>query len=71
MEQLIATLIKTNKALSSSINQLISKFNAMAVHQKIMDTQIAQQVNGLSKSQGNYQASLKLTPGAMSTPFLQ
>jgi len=48
MEQFIATQNKTNKALSASINQLTSKFETMASHQKAMDTQIieiAQQVS--------------------------
>ena len=42
MELFIATQTKTNEALSASINQLTSKFDAMASHQKDMDTQIAQ-----------------------------
>ena len=42
MEQFIATQTKTNEALSSSINQLTSKFDAIIVHQRVMDTQIAQ-----------------------------
>jgi len=42
MEQFIATQTKTNEALSASINQLNSRFDAMAAHQKAMDTQIAQ-----------------------------
>jgi len=41
MERFIATQTKTNKALSESINQLNSKFDAMASHQKAMDSQIA------------------------------
>jgi len=56
MEQFIATQTKTNEALSASINQLNSKFNAMVAHQKAMDTQIAQiaqQVNHLSRSPGH------------------
>ena len=52
MEQFIATQIKTNEALSSSINQLTSKFDTMAAHKRLMDTQIAQQVSSLSKPQG-------------------
>ena len=42
MEQFIATQTKTNEALSSSINPLTSKFDAIIVHQRVMDTQIAQ-----------------------------
>jgi len=56
MERFIATQSKTNEALNGSINQLNSKFNAMASHQKVMDTQItqiAQQVSHLSRPQGH------------------
>jgi len=42
MEQFIAIQTKTNEAFSVSINQLTSKFDAIASHQKAMDTQIAQ-----------------------------
>ena len=42
IEQFIATQTKTNEALSASINQLNSKFDVMAAHQKAMDTQIVQ-----------------------------
>jgi len=51
MEQFIATQTKTNKALSS----LTSKFDAMAAHQRVMDTQIAQiaqQVSSFFRPQG-------------------
>ena len=41
MVQFIATQSKTNESLSASINLLTSKFDAMATHQKVMDTQIA------------------------------
>ena len=41
MAQFIAAQSKTNETLSASINQLTSKFDAMATHQA-MDTQIAQ-----------------------------
>jgi len=57
MEQFIAAQTKTNKTLSASINQLTSKFNTMAIHQKAMDTQIAQiaqQVSHLSGLRGTY-----------------
>ena len=36
------TQTKTNEALGESINQLTSKFDAMASHQKAMNTQITQ-----------------------------
>ena len=55
MERFITTQTKTNEVLSESINQLNSKFDAMAAHQKAMDTQvaqIAQQVSSLSRPQG-------------------
>jgi len=51
MKQFIGAQTKTNESLSASINLLTSKFNAMATHQKAMDsqiTQIAQQVSHLS-----------------------
>ena len=40
MERFIAAQTKTNESLSASINLLTSKFDAMATHQKAMDTQI-------------------------------
>ena len=55
MERFIAAQTKTNESLSASINLLTSKFDAMATHQKAMDTQItqtAQQVSHLSRPQG-------------------
>ena len=65
MEQFIATQTKTNEALSASINQLNSKFDAMASHQKAMDTQIAQlaqQVNHLSRPQGHLPGQPETNP---------
>ena len=56
MEQFIAVQTKTNECLSASINLLTSKFDTMATHQKVMDTEIArivQQVSHLSRSQGH------------------
>jgi len=55
MERFIATQTKTNESLGESINLLTSKLDAMAMHQKIMDgqiAQIAQQVSHLSRPQG-------------------
>jgi len=52
MERFIITQCKTNEAINESINQLNSKFDTMASHQKTMDTQIAQiaqQVSHLSR----------------------
>jgi len=52
MVQFIGAQTKTNETLSASINQLNSKFDAMATHQKAMDnqiSQIAQQVSHLSR----------------------
>jgi len=51
MEQFIVTQTKTNEALSALVNQLTCKFDAMATHQKAMDTHIAQQVSHLSQPQ--------------------
>ena len=51
MVQFLAAQTKTNESVTASINQLTSKFDAMATHQKAMDTQItqiAQQVSHLS-----------------------
>ena len=42
MEHFIATQTKTNELFGEQINQLNSKFDAMASHQKVMDTHIAQ-----------------------------
>jgi len=55
IERFIVAQSKTNEALNESINQLNSKFDAMASHQKVMDiqiAQIAQQVSHLSQPQG-------------------
>jgi len=52
MAQFLAAQTKTNEAVTASITQLTSKFDAMATHQKAMDTQIAQiaqQVSHLSQ----------------------
>ena len=52
MAQFIVVQTKSNETLSASINQLTSKFDTMATHQKAMDTQIAQiaqQVSHLSR----------------------
>ena len=38
MAQFIAAQGKTNETMSASISQLNSKFDAMATHQKVMDT---------------------------------
>jgi len=38
MEYFIATQTKINEAFGEYINQLTSKFDAMASHQKAMDT---------------------------------
>ena len=51
MEQLIATQTKTNEVISSLINQLTSKFDAIPANQRVMDTQIAPQVSSLSSPQ--------------------
>ena len=51
MAQFLAAQTKTNETVTVSINQLTSKFDVMATHQKAMDTQIAQiaqQVSHLS-----------------------
>ena len=56
MERFITTQTKTNEVLSESINQLNSKFDSMATHQKMMDNQIAQiaqQVSHLSRPEGH------------------
>jgi len=42
MEHFIATQSKTNETLSESINLLTSRVDAIAAHQKTVDTQIAQ-----------------------------
>jgi len=51
MVQFLAVQTKTNEAVTASVTQLTSKFDAMATHHKAMDTkiaQIAQQVSHLS-----------------------
>jgi len=56
MERFIATQSKTNESLSESINLLTSRIDAIATHQKTMDTQItqiAQQVSHMSRHQGH------------------
>jgi len=56
MVQFLAAQTKTNETVTASITQLTSKFDAMATHQKAMDTQIAQiaqQVSHLSRPQGH------------------
>jgi len=56
------TETKANEALGESINQLTSKFNAIASHQKVMDTQITQitqQVSHLSQPQGHLPGQLE------------
>ena len=53
MEHFIGIQSKTNETLSESINLLTSEGDAMAAHQKTMDTQIAQQVSHLSRPQGH------------------
>ena len=65
MEQFITTQTKTNRALTASINQLNSKFDAMATHKKAMDTQIAQiaqQVNHLSRPSGHLPGQPETNP---------
>lgn len=65
MAQFIATQSKTNETLTASINQLTSKFDTMAAHQKAMDTQIAQiaqQVSSLSRPQGQLPGQPEINP---------
>jgi len=65
MEQFIVTQTKTNEALSASIKQLMSKFDAMVTNQKTMDTQIvhiAQQVSHLSRPQGHLPGQPEINP---------
>jgi len=42
MAQFITTQSKANETVAASITQFTSQFEAMATHQKAMDTQIAQ-----------------------------
>ena len=65
MERFIVTQTKTNEVLSESVNQLNSKFDSMATHQKMMDNQIAQiaqQVNQLSRPQGHLPGQSETNP---------
>jgi len=65
MEHFIATETKTNEALSASINQLNSKSDVMATHQKAIDTQIAyiaQQVSHLLRPQGHLSGQPETNP---------
>ena len=65
MERFIATQTKTNEVFSESINQLNTKFDAMAAHQKAMDNQIAQiaqQVSHLSRPQGHLPSQPETNP---------
>jgi len=55
MERFIVTQTTTNETFKESIHLLTSRVDAMAAHQKTMDTQIAQiaqQVSHLSRLQG-------------------
>jgi len=56
------TQTKTNEALSALINQLTTKFDAMASHQKAMDTQIAQHISHLSRPQGHLPGQPETNP---------
>ena len=73
MERFIQAQTKTNETLSETINQLTSKFDAMASHQGLMDTQIAQiaqQVSSLSKPQGQLPGKPETNPrGHINTIF--
>ena len=65
MERFIATQTKTNEVLNEQINQLNFKFDALASHQNVMDTpiaQIAQQVSSLSRSQGQLPGQPEVNP---------
>ena len=65
MAQFVTTQSKTNETLTLSINQLTSQFEAMATHQKAMDTQIAQiaqQVSHLSRPQGHLPGQAETNP---------
>jgi len=64
MAQFIATQSKTNETLTAAINQLTSQFDAMATHQKAMDTQIAKLLSRLAichDLRGIYQVNLRPT----------
>ena len=65
MAQFLAAQTKTNEAVTASITQLTSQFDAMATHQKAMDTQvaqIAQQVSHLSRPQGHLPGQAETNP---------
>jgi len=65
MAQFIGTQSKTNETLTATINQLTSEFDAMATHQKAMDTQIAQiaqLVSRLSRPQGHLPGQPETNP---------
>jgi len=65
MAQFIAAQTKTNETMIASINQLTSKFNAMATHQMAMDTQITQivqHVSHLSRPQGHLPGQPETNP---------
>ena len=65
MAQFLAAQTKTNEAVTASIIQLTSKFDAMAIHQKAMDHQIAQQVSHLSRPQGHLPGQAEINVGDM------
>ena len=65
MERFIATQTTTNETLKESIHLLTSRVDAMAAHQKMMDTQIAhiaQQVSHLSRPQGQLPGQPEVNP---------
>ena len=65
MECFITTQTKTNEVFSESINQLNTKFDVMAAHQKAMDNQIAQiaqQVSHLSRPHGHLPSQPETNP---------
>jgi len=65
MVQFLVALTKTNEVVTASITQLTSQFNAIATHQKAMDTQIAQiaqQVSRLSRPQGHVLGQAETNP---------
>jgi len=65
MECFIATQTTTNETLKESIHLLTSRVDAMAAHQKTMDTQIAQiaqQVSHLSRPQGQLPGQPEVNP---------
>ena len=65
MAQFLAAQTKINEAVTASITQLTSQFDAMAIHKKAMDTQIgqiAQQVSRLSRPQGHLPGQAETNP---------